>query len=245
MSSWSGDLVRVGRHVPPSRLVSLPATGGELTATARQDFLVEQFGPLSGNFFLTGRLCSPMVFLLFVETPDLRVHREYGTRFAWNEVNDTRGMTIMTTIGSTPYFQTTQRYNGAERSTPDTGFSDQVGRETAQPNDGQSSRLTDLLAQADALQKRQIQMSNTDYLLAKFGIEEQIATERLNAGEKLDRYAVRVEGQVFNLAGKMYGPEVLERAKLSHVEMAKVTKLEDLHGVQSYLASRRGVDISA
>ncbi|MEH2513567.1 hypothetical protein V1291_004921 [Nitrobacteraceae bacterium AZCC 1564] len=96
-------------------------------------------------------------------------------------------------------------------------------------NSGQSSRLTELLAQAAALQKQQVSMSIKDYGLAKYGLEEQIATERLKAGEQLDTYKLQFEGQVFNLAGKMYGPDVLKGANLSDsiIPMTKPVTLDD------------------
>ncbi|MGK9051252.1 hypothetical protein [Xaviernesmea oryzae] len=133
----------------------------------------------------------------------------------------------MTTISSMPYFSTMQRYAEVNRKNSNTGFADQMGQPTTSSSQTQSDKLTSLLAEADALQKKQVHMSNRDYLLANFTLQEQIAAERLKAGEDLNTFRVQFEGRVFNLAGKMLDLGSLESAKVSNAGMVQPAKPRD------------------
>lgn len=135
----------------------------------------------------------------------------------------------MTTIGTTPSFSAVQRYNGADRSAVRSDFTDQMEQATASRGEP-ATRLAELRAEAEALKKRQLQMSNTDYLLAKFTLDEKIGAERLNAGEELDTFRVRFEGRIFNLAGKMYDSGMLKQAEISQVGMVPVATPKERPG---------------
>lgn len=122
----------------------------------------------------------------------------------------------MTTIGSTPYSAVTNRYAAVERSKTSSDSTKQIGPEAASTTKPQQSdKLATLMAELKELKKQQVNMSNRDYLFASLTLEEQISTERLNAGEDLDVLGVRFEGRVFNLAGKVFDPESFKFTKIA------------------------------
>ncbi|MFB9951220.1 hypothetical protein ACFFP0_20425 [Rhizobium puerariae] len=130
----------------------------------------------------------------------------------------------MTTIGSTSYFSALQRYTGADRTKSGADSADRTAQPAASSSQTQSARLTSLLKEAEDLQKKQARMSNRDYLLASFTLQEQIAGERLKAGEDLDTIRVQFEGRTFNLAGKILDTASLEFTKVSGTEKVQLAR---------------------
>ncbi|MFH1342391.1 MAG: hypothetical protein ABIL01_14490 [Pseudomonadota bacterium] len=128
----------------------------------------------------------------------------------------------MTTIGATPYFPPTQRYATAERSTFNTNVADQPSQTVEQSSENQTNKLADLLSQADALKKNQLNMSIRDYLYADFTLSEQITAERRNAGEDVGTIGVRFEGRVFNVGAKHLGS--FQYTKVSDSGMVQMVK---------------------
>lgn len=155
----------------------------------------------------------------------------------------------MTIVRAASYFPAIQRYAGTDRSPASTSVADQTSQTTTQSSNGTSDKLASLLAQAQSLSQRQAQLSPTEYLNAKFTLAEQISAERLKSGEDLDQFSVRVGDRVFDLAGKMYGPETLQGAKVSDIPMVQAAKPSDfleMGGPQNYLTQRQGsLDLKA
>src|SRR5262245_51551703 len=108
----------------------------------------------------------------------------------------------MTTIGSTSSFTSAGRSTSGARPASGASFADQMASGAAAPDNAPSDKLEDLLSQLEELRKQQRSMSNSEYLSAKLSLQEQISTERLNAGEDLDVIGMRFEGRVYQLAGK-------------------------------------------
>jgi hypothetical protein len=164
-------------------------------------------------------------------------------------VKQLRVRVTMTVIRAASYFPPIQRYAGTDRSPASTSVADQTSQTAPQSSNGTSDKLASLLTEAQSLSRRQAQLSPTDYLTAKFTLEEQISAEKLKAGEDLDQFSVRVGDRVFNLAGKMYGPETLQSAKISDIPMVQVAKPSDfpeMGGPQNYLTQRHGgLDLKA
>jgi len=125
----------------------------------------------------------------------------------------------MSTIEPTYCFTAASPYAVVNRLASDTSFADQLEQATSRSSQTPSDRLTSLLADLEELKRRQVTMSPGDYLAAALPLQEQISTERLNAGEDLDVFGVRFEGQVYKLAGKLYDPGSLEFVKGEAVDL--------------------------
>ncbi|MGX5736422.1 hypothetical protein [Bosea thiooxidans] len=136
----------------------------------------------------------------------------------------------MTTIGSTPYFTAASRPASVARPASGGGFADQTASEATASSKAPSDKLTDLLSQLEQLRNRQLQMSNSEYLSAKLSLQEQISTERLNAGEDLDVIGMRFEGQVYQLAGKKLDLASLKIAGPSQIAMVQPAAIGDIQG---------------
>lgn len=166
----------------------------------------------------------------------------------------------MTTIGATSFSTSaTQRQTNVDRSHNQSDFASQLAQLTAkddqpssvvhvgaQPSGEATARMDELYAQVDALEERQLQYSNTDYLKAKFGLLEQIATVRLDAGEDINRFAIRIEDRVFHLAGEIYGPEDVQKMlkkvdpdTLPRIEVSRLSTRAPI-GIMSSLGSNNG-----
>ncbi len=105
--------------------------------------------------------------------------------------------------------------SAAAPTASDGGFSAEV----AAAGDNSSETLQALRGELTELKRNQLQMSNAEYLTAKFTIEEQIATERLNAGEDLDQINVRFKGRIFHLAGKIFSAASLQAAQIDEADL--------------------------
>jgi hypothetical protein len=121
------------------------------------------------------------------------------------------------------------RHLTRDRTAQGTGFGDEQGGKAATPPDTrqQSQKLEGLQAQLEALKKRELSMPISDYLTAKFTLQEQITTERLNAGEKLDVLGVEFNGRVFQIGGKRLDVQLLKEVEPSELTMVSVAKPED------------------
>ncbi|CDZ67970.1 Hypothetical protein NGAL_HAMBI2605_62530 [Neorhizobium galegae bv. orientalis] len=133
----------------------------------------------------------------------------------------------MTTIQSMSISATAGRYAARERSSPDAVFNHENAGEAVSAAKLPSDKLKGLQEDLEALKKEQLNMPISDYLVAKFTLLEQITTEKLNAGEKLDVLGWQIEGRVFQIGGKRLDPGLLKTAELPSLEMAKVVKPED------------------
>lgn len=145
----------------------------------------------------------------------------------------------MTAISITSYLP--QRYTGLNRASSGGELPEGAGQAAAQPGTAQSDKLAKLQADLEALKSRQARMSPGEYLVASFTLQEQIATERLNAGEDLDRIRIQFEGRIFNLAGKRLDLSDLKATKVSGIEMVRPVQPEDLQNpaaLHDYLARR-------
>lgn len=142
----------------------------------------------------------------------------------------------MTTIGSIPYAAVTHRFDPVDRSRSNTAFTDEVGSEAPLAAKPQSEKLSKLLADLEDLKDQELKMPISEYLFARFTLQEQISTERLNAGEDLDVIGIRFEGRVFQIAGKRLDKSLLEIIKAPEVEMAQVARIGDR--LRNYLAQR-------
>lgn len=132
---------------------------------------------------------------------------------------------MLTTAGAAnlPVFQYQRPINDARAAAAE--FAPRADEPGTAGATATSDRLNALQARLDELKSRQLSMSNHDYLLEKLSLSESIATERQNLGENLDTFSVRVDGQTFNLAGRVMGPGGLDFAKLaddSGVELARL-----------------------
>jgi hypothetical protein len=124
---------------------------------------------------------------------------------------------------------TVNRYAARQRTAPDAVFKDEESRKVASSlgSSQQSEKLAGLQAELEALKKRELSMSISDYLFAKFTLQEKITTEKLNAGEKLDVLGWELNGRVFQIGGKRLDVSLLQKVEPSGLEMVKVAKPED------------------
>jgi hypothetical protein len=114
----------------------------------------------------------------------------------------------MTTIGSVPSFSMGEGQSVARRSASRTGFNDHYDQASVRVAKTQPDGLAELMEQLEALKGRQLDMSIRDYLLASFSLQDQIAAERLAAGEEVETLGIRYEGQVFRIAGQRLDVEL-------------------------------------
>ncbi|MDR6821036.1 hypothetical protein J2X76_006236 [Neorhizobium sp. 2083] len=134
----------------------------------------------------------------------------------------------MTTIQSMSSFATVHRYGARDRTTPGAGFREEdAGKADAIEPQQKSEKLEGLQTELEALKKRELCMPISDYLVAKFTLQEQITTEKLNAGEKLDVLGIEFNGRVFQIGGKRLDVSLLKKVESSGLEMVQVAKPED------------------
>ncbi|SNY93130.1 hypothetical protein SAMN04515647_3409 [Cohaesibacter sp. ES.047] len=119
----------------------------------------------------------------------------------------------MSTIGSSYNFVTLSTFNNSKQSASETRFdsSPKQAEEAVGPKG--SEHLSELMTDLKDLKQQQVHMSPREYLSASLTLKEQISSERIKAGEQLDVFDVQFEGQIFQLAGKIYGPETLNAIK--------------------------------
>ncbi|MBS1167448.1 MAG: hypothetical protein H6R00_3473 [Proteobacteria bacterium] len=141
----------------------------------------------------------------------------------------------MTTIDSSIYTMSANRY--AVMKGPDSlpDFADQVKQEATSTTKPESDKLPSMLAELEELDKHQLSMSISEYLSASFAIKDRISTERLSAGEDLDVIGVRFEGRTYKLAGKVFGPGFLKLVKtpyndrIQFVNPESTTRIDQEH----------------
>lgn len=109
----------------------------------------------------------------------------------------------MTTISGFSSSFMLQRPANPAKPGADGDFAAQYEAVADQSDDSHADRIDQLQTELDALQDRQFSMSNRDYILAQFTLLDQLATERLQAGEDIETLGFRFEGQIFNIAGKI------------------------------------------
>lgn len=131
----------------------------------------------------------------------------------------------MTTISGYSNFLLPQRQMSSAHSGTGSDFAAQYDSMAAQPDEGNADRIDELQAELDELESRQLELSNRDYLFAKFTLLDQMATEKLQSGEDIDTLGIRFEGQVFHIAGTRLRFD-LSQAVLPESEMVKPSKLQ-------------------
>lgn len=135
----------------------------------------------------------------------------------------------MTTIQSMSSTATAHRYGVRDRTAPEAGFRNEDGgkADTSLKPQQKSEKLEGLQTELEALKKRELSMPISDYLVAKFTLQEQITTEKLNAGEKLDVLGIEFNGRVFQIGGKRLDVSLLKKVDPSGLEMVQVAKPEE------------------
>ncbi|WJH40986.1 hypothetical protein N7E02_10750 [Aliirhizobium terrae] len=88
-----------------------------------------------------------------------------------------------------------------------------------------TDRLKEVTEALVALQRQHLRMSNTQYLLARFALQEQITIERQKAGEDIETVGIRIEGKTFEIGGRCRNPDFMEAAKLPADVRGQVAKV--------------------
>lgn len=142
----------------------------------------------------------------------------------------------MTAIGAATLTPMMHSFAGSARSTPDA---------FAEATAAQQDKLVALLAAERALKQSQFGMSNSEYLHAKFAIQEQIGAERLSRGADLDVFTFRHEGRTYDLAGKMLDASSLKATRLTDQQRTDLFDLRASAPSSIHPWLERGLDISA
>jgi TolA-binding protein len=131
---------------------------------------------------------------------------------------------VMTTINALPSFTTPRRSPASDSTASNAAFGSYMDQQAARTEPSHAERISDLQEQLDALEKRQLRMSINDYLTAKFTLQDQMTTERLEAGEDLETMGIRFNDHVFTIAAKRLDPDLLKSVQLPDEVMARLSK---------------------
>lgn len=130
----------------------------------------------------------------------------------------------MTTIGPASNYVFTSRFRTNEEPGANTAFAEHLLPQSSGPAEV-SDRLSDLMDQLETVRRNQLRMSNRDYLVATFTLQEQISAERLAAGQDLETMGVRYEGRVYNIAYEERGRLSPDTVLAADAGIALIAKL--------------------